>query len=80
MKMFEPFPKFTPCYPDDFKAIKEYLTSRGKLNIGDKSLENEYRNFSDEVYDASWMSIHGTDGDDNILLYEFAEYLSSKDI
>lgn len=56
---------------------KEYLTSRGRLNISDKSLENEYYNFSEEVYAASWMGIHG-DNDD--LLYEFAEYLSSKDI
>lgn len=84
MRVYEPYTKFNPDYPEDFEKIKSYLGDRGKINVNDATLEEFYYDFSDDNFSARWMSVNtilgeGTEDECSILEY-FAEWLSKKEI
>ncbi len=49
-------------YPEDMKAIVDYLSRRGNIKCNIGRLEDLYCDFSDEEYSAGWMSIVSDDG------------------
>ena len=58
-------------YPEDMKLIIDYLKTHGKILVKYSVIENLYYDFSEEKYDASWMSV------DKKRLEEFEEYLNN---
>ena len=60
-------------YPDDMEKILDYLHSHGELHISPKEVERAYREYSDDVWCAGWISVN-----DNTL-WEFANWLSERD-
>lgn len=69
---FKRFEDFKPQYPEDIKAIREYLESVGELKCTDKELDDLWSEFSEDYYCAGWMTV--TDK----LLEQFADFLESK--
>lgn len=74
MKAYVLLEKNKYTYSDDMEEIISFLVLRGQLNISHLEVEKYYRQFSDDVYCACWMTLS-----DEILL-EFAEWLSKQDI
>ena len=70
MKVFEPFRKYNYEYPEEMEKILNYLQEHGKVNVSGKTIESLYYDFSDERYDAIWISVSSQ------TLEEFADYLS----
>lgn len=70
-------------YPDQMEKILAYLNENGKLQISERTVEKLYRDFSEEKYSASWMTIADDSSENNDfpdLLEDFADYLSEIDI
>lgn len=61
-------------YPLQMEKILNYLTERGTLIVPGQTVERLYRDFSDEKYDASWMSVTPE------ILEEFADWLAGVEI
>ena len=58
-------------YPEDMKLIINYLNTHGKILVKYSVIENLYCDFSEEKYNAGWMSV------DKKRLEEFEEYLNN---
>ena len=56
-------------YPEDMARILEYLNEHGVILVEDSAIEDLYYTFSEEQYDAGWMSVN----DD--ILAEFENWL-----
>ena len=61
-------------YPEEMAKILNHLNANGKLLVSAKTVENLYRDFSDELYCAGWMGINQK------LLEEFADWLEKIDL
>ena len=72
-KAFVRTPEFTSNFPEDLATIRKYLKQRGKLNITDGQLDDAYREFCDDKYDANWLNLN----DD--ILDEFSCHLETID-
>lgn len=66
--------EFKPTYPEEFNKIMEYLTSNGRVYVEPPTIEELYRQFSDEKFCSGWAY-----ADDNTIEY-FAEWLEDLDI
>lgn len=74
MKAFELFKKYDYEYPEEMEKILNYLSEHGKVNVSSKTIESLYYDFSDEKYDAIWISVSSQ------TLEELADYLSEIEI
>lgn len=74
MKAFDFEEQFESKYPKDLEEIKDYLKSKGTINVKYKTLDSLYRDFCNQEYSASWMSL------DSEILDEFARWLSELEI
>ena len=54
MRVYERKYKFDFDYPEDMKLILDY----GEILVGELTIEDLYRDFSDEKYCASWMGVN----------------------
>lgn len=68
-------------YPEDMKAILDYLNEHGTLYVKENTIEDLYRDFSDEKYCAGWMGVVDSHSRINYdLLERFADWLEEVDI
>ena len=74
MRAFIPYEEYEFEFPEDMEKIIRYLNERGKLKIGEKLLEELYRQFSDSAYCAQWMAVNDE------TLAQFAEWLSEIEV
>lgn len=61
-------------YPSDMEQILDFLNKNGKLLCSEETVENMYREFSEDRYCAGWMGV------DEDRLVEFADWLAEIDI
>lgn len=61
-------------YPIQMEKILNYLTERGALIVPGSTVERLYRDFSDEKYDASWMTVTPE------ILEKFEEWLAEVEL
>ena len=73
MRVYERKIKFDYEYPEDMKLILEYLNEHGEILVSELAIENLYRDFSSEKYEASWMCV------DRQMLAEFEDWLEYYD-
>lgn len=69
MKVYERFIEDRFDYPEDMSIIIKYLKSRGKILVSYSTIEELYRDFSEDKYCAGWMTVNGD------ILEEFEEWL-----
>lgn len=60
-------------YPEDMKLILDYLNEHGEILVGEPTIEDLYREFSGEKYEACWMIVDGQ------MLEEFEDWLEHYD-
>ena len=73
MKVYRRKPEFDFDYPEDMKLILDYLNEHGEILVGELDIENLYREFSSEEYEAGWISV------DEQVLEKFENWLEYYD-
>lgn len=61
-------------YPDEMEKILGYLTENGSLTVSGPTVEQMYRDFSEDRYAAGWMFVTPE------ILEEFADWLAEIEI
>lgn len=73
MRVYNRKPKFDYEYPEEMELILDYLNEHGEILTGELVIEDLYREFSYEVYCASWMKVNEQ------MLVEFEDWLEHYD-
>lgn len=60
-------------FPEDMKTIISYLSLKGHINVGERTLEKLYEEFSEERW-CRWKVV------DEETLNDFTEWLLDKDV
>lgn len=63
-------------YPKDIKRLRQFLDTKGYLEATDAELDDLWRDFSDEKYSASFLSVPKDDGDERF--EDFIDFMYEK--
>lgn len=78
MKVYTKHEEFSYDFPDQMAIILDYLQAHGEIHVSGSTIEDLYREFSNDRYDAGWMSIGEELAEEDLeLLSAFADWLDN---